>query len=424
MFARLKSRMIRYFFFGSSITSDGYSRLVYLGARFLVFAPLSLCATIGLGLYSLFRPVKILVMRCDRSKVSFVVEDLEVALRLETNRNRISGHRPALIFALLDKPSPNKSLTDMYSRVVTFLGDDRVVLRGIIRYVLPIPRVERRYLPQKNSERLDIWSKEKPILSFSAKEKQDGLLLQKNLLGDTQNPFICIGIAEQNYYKTKHSTEHPVVQTSDLFSYMPSWENYLPCARELLDRGYCMVRMGQYVDGALPENADPRMVDYASKSRTEFGDIWLLGNCRFVVAGGGPGLYWPSSAFNRPTVLTDSYNLYYTPFGPNDLILPQLARSRSEKRLHSFSWIFANGEWAQDRSLIEGDIEIVKNTSEEITEVVLEMDQRLNGTWVETDEDIELQNRFQKLRDVVPKWRIQQSVRIGADFLRRYRHLL
>ena len=143
-----------------------------------------------------------------------------------------------------------------------------------------------------------------------------------------------------------------------------------------------------------------------------------------MVAGGGTGLYWASSAFNRPTVLTDSYNLQYTSFGPNDLILPQLARSRSEKRLHSFSWIFANGEWAQDRSLIEGDIEIVKNTSEEITEVVLEMDQRLNGTWVETDEDIELQNRFQKLRDVIPKWRIQQSVRIGADFLRRYRHLL
>ena len=74
--------------------------------------------------------------------------------------------------------------------------------------------------------------------------------------------------------------------------------------------------------------------------------------------------------------------------------------------------------------MIEGDIEIVKNTAEEISEVALEMYQRLNGTWIETDEDIELQNRFKKLRDAVPKWQVQEGVRIGADFLRRYQHLL
>jgi hypothetical protein len=59
-----------------------------------------------------------------------------------------------------------------------------------------------------------------------------------------------------------------------------------------------------------------------------------------------------------------------------------------------------------------------------ITEVVLEMHQRIDGTWIETDEDIELQARFSGLRASVPKWQVQPSVRIGADFLRRYQHLL
>ena len=63
-------------------------------------------------------------------------------------------------------------------------------------------------------------------------------------------------------------------------------------------------------------------------------------------------------------------------------------------------------------------------TSEEITEVALEMDRRLNGTWIETDEDSELQARFKKLRDVVPQHRFHKNTRIGADFLRRYQHLL
>ena len=80
--------------------------------------------------------------------------------------------------------------------------------------------------------------------------------------------------------------------------------------------------------------------------------------------------------------------------------------------------------WAQKRSLIEGDIEVVKNTVEEINEVVIEMNQRLEGTWIETDEYVELQNRFKKLREVVPKWQVQEGVRIGADFLRRYQNLL
>jgi hypothetical protein len=89
-----------------------------------------------------------------------------------------------------------------------------------------------------------------------------------------------------------------------------------------------------------------------------------------------------------------------------------------------FDWIFTNNEWAQRRALIQGDFEIVKNTAEEITEVVLEMNQRIDGTWVETDEDIELQERFKKLRQGQPPRKVQQSVRIGAAFLRRYKHLL
>ena len=91
----------------------------------------------------------------------------------------------------------------------------------------------------------------------------------------------------------------------------------------------------------------------------------------------------------------------------------------------SFSWLVRQGEgWGHKKSLIEGDIEIVKNTPEEISEVVMEKNQRIDGIWIETDEDVELQNRFKKLRENVPKLQIQEGVRIGANFLRRYQHLL
>ena len=59
-----------------------------------------------------------------------------------------------------------------------------------------------------------------------------------------------------------------------------------------------------------------------------------------------------------------------------------------------------------------------------ITNDVLEMNQRLDGTWIESEEDSELQARFSALRASIPKWQVQPGVRIGAGFLRRYKQLL
>ena len=204
---------------------------------------------------------------------------------------------------------------------------------------------------------------------------------------------------------------------------MPEWKNYIACTEALGKHAIKPVRMGQFVSKDLADIAESSIVDYASSARSEFGDVWLLANCKFVVVG-ATGMWWVSSAFNKPTVLTDSYSLNYSSFGKNDLNVLQLAWNRTDKKLMPFEWIIKHNEWAQVRSLIEGDIEIVKNTAEEITEVVLEMNQRIDGTWVETDEDIELQERFKKLRQSQPPWKVQQSVRIGAAFLRRYKHLL
>ena len=426
MISRIKTNLIKYFFFGNSITDDGYLRLAYLLGRFLIFLPLSLCATLVLGIYSIFRPVKIFMLRCDRSKISFIVEDLEVALRIETHNTKISGTKPALLFAVLDCDSPNRAFTAMYGRVLPFLDDDRPFFRGIIRYTLPIHKIKRKYLRvTQQADYLKIWALEPTQILFNQSEKNTGRLLEKKLFTNTSSSFIAIGVSERSYYENKLLSEADISPLQDIYTCMPEWNSYLKCCEELILRGESVVRMGQFSNTALPATADPKIVDYANTTRTEFGDIWLLANCKFVIAGGSTGIYWVASAFDKPTVITDWYHLYKTSYCPQDLYIPQLAWSRSEKKLKSLEWIFAQGDgWGHKRSLIEGDIEIVKNSPEEITEVVLEMDQRLNGTWIETDEDIELQNRFRQLRDVVPKNRVQEDVRIGADFLRRYQHLL
>ncbi len=425
MIARIKTNLIKYFFFGNSITDDGYLRLAYLVGRFVVFLPLSLGVTLILGVYSIFRPVKIFMLRCDRSKISFIVEDLEVALRIEAHNTKVSGAKPALLFAVLDCDSPNRAFTAMYGRVLPFLDDDRPFFRGIIRYTLPLLRIERRYLARRQSEnQMIVWSESPPTLAFTNTEKQQGAEIEMNLLSQAAKPFVCIALPEKSYYETKMDKEHPVSESTDLFSSFPAWENYFKCIKSLNDAGFDVLRMGQLVDSTISPGTS-ELIDYANTLRSEFGDVWLLGNCKFVIAGGGTGVYWPASTLNKPVVTTDLYSMVTTSYGPNDLTIYQLAWSRSGKKLMPFSWMIQQGEgWARKRSLLEDDIEIVKNSAAEITEVALEMKQRLNGKWFETDEDIELQNRFRKLRDVLPRDRVQENARIGADFLRRYQHLL
>ncbi len=425
MFATAKSRLIKYFFFGNSITNDGYLRLAYLLGRFLVFLPLSLCATLVLGIYSLFRPVKIFMLRCNRSKISFIVEDLEVALRIEAHKEKTTGVRRPFIFAILDCESPNHAFTSMYGRVVPFLDDERPFARGVIRYVLPIFRLRRQYLKCWQSEdQMEVWKNQNSSISFTLKDQKIGKDLEHEFRFNTVNEFVCIGLPEKIYYETKFAQEHGPSINQDLFTMMPSWETYSPSTIKLAESGLDVLRMGQFVEQPISRPKNEGVIDYASLYRSEFGDVWLLGNCKFAISGNGTGFYWISAAMNRPVVATDLPSPQKTSYGQNDIFLPLLALSRSSKELLPFSWLIKNTEWASNRQLIEGDIEIVKNTAEEITEVVLEMNQRIDGTWVETDEDIELQERFKKLRQHQPPWKVQQSVRIGAAFLRRYKHLL
>ena len=427
MIARIKTNLIKYFFFGNSITDDGYLRLAYLIGRFIVFLPLSLCATLVLGVYSIFRPVKIFMLRCDRSKISFIVEDLEVALRIEAHNNKISGRRPALLFAVLDCDSPNSAFTAMYGRVLPFLDDEKFFTRGIIRYALPMFRIQREYLRcWQAKDQMEIWANQDPVNSFTASETKIGKKLESEILTDTNKEFVCIGLPEKSYYEAKMQKEHPISLSHDIYSGFPSWKNYYPSTQSLIALGYEVLRMGQIVGASLDQAQSPGIIDYASSHRSEFGDVWLLANCKFAISGNGTGFYWICEAFNVPTLTVDAPSaLHKSSYGVLDLFTPQLAWSRSEKSLMSFAWIAQQGEaWTNKRSLVEGDIEIVKNTADEITEVVLEMNQRLDGTWVESEEDLELQNRFRKLRNLVPSRNFQQENRIGAGFLRRYKHLL
>jgi putative glycosyltransferase (TIGR04372 family) len=107
------------------------------------------------------------------------------------------------------------------------------------------------------------------------------------------------------------------------------------------------------------------------------------------------------------------------------IFIPKRFWSNVEKRFLTFAEIFRLGAhlfsmtWQYRR---EG-IEWVDNDVDEIRAVVLEMEQRLSGSWVSNPEDEELQSRFRSIWPLRQNGRPLQA-RIGADFLRQHPELL
>ena len=72
---------------------------------------------------------------------------------------------------------------------------------------------------------------------------------------------------------------------------------------------------------------------------------------------------------------------------------------------------------------VDMGIKLLENTPEEIREVTIEMEERLNGTWETTEEDEDLQKRFWKLFKPIDR-RGEINIRIGAAFIKKYHALL
>jgi putative glycosyltransferase (TIGR04372 family) len=96
-----------------------------------------------------------------------------------------------------------------------------------------------------------------------------------------------------------------------------------------------------------------------------------------------------------------------------------------EKRLLTFPEIIDKGieGWTRNGLFTQAGIEVIENTSDEVLALAKEMNARLDGTWVTTEEDEFLQQRF---RDLIPPGHYFYGFpsRIGAEFLRQNRSLL
>ena len=263
-----------------------------------------------------------------------------------------------------------------------------------------------------------LFYKKEAQLRFNDQENQFGLEYLQEMGLRQGDRFVCLAVRDQAYlnqtYNERDWSYHNFRDTKI--------ESYEAAVVALAERGFWVFRMGKVVDSQLSVDHS-RVVDYAiSKHRSDFLDIWLMAHCYFAIST-GLGLDSIADIFRRPIVFVNYLPILDLEAWGRFITAPKhLSWASNHKPLtlqEQLKHTSVNGHYYE-----ENGIQVCDLNPSEITETALEMESRLSGSWVETDEDIVLHEKFwSELRawlnfSKYHGW-IHPEARLGTHYLRR-----
>ena len=285
-----------------------------------------------------------------------------------------------------------------------------------------LPGYETHQVPSSAEDIHNLLGKTRPHLSFTEEEERIGKKeIQKIGLPDDM-PFVCFIGRDAAYLKgfPDRNYDYHNYRNMDI-------KNFIPAVKELTQKGYFGIRMGSVVEESL-NIKDSRYIDYATKYRTDFLDIYLCAKCHFFV-NGMAGLDGVPRGFRKPLVLVNYIPLImYHGNSSVTIIIPKKLWHVKDRRFMSFRESFESGigRILHTEQYKQAGIEPIENTPDEITAVVNEMEERLRGVRQTTDEGEELQRRFKSLfQTYKTDEQLKHSrIYIGTEFLRQNVELL
>ena len=185
--------------------------------------------------------------------------------------------------------------------------------------------------------------------------------------------------------------------------------------------------MGQIV-GAPLVSENPKIVDYATNGmRSEFLDVYLGANCKFCIST-GTGWDVIPAVFRRPVMYSNLLPI----FAPSALSFPTTIYPKSLYDKKTETYLTLNeiinrsvSTIETERGYQEAGVVIRDLSSEELVEAVTEMAQRVEGTFVETPEQKEMQAKLKRILSTHPKLQPSPNyypirAQFGSCFLSRY----
>jgi len=277
----------------------------------------------------------------------------------------------------------------------------------------------------KHTNGFYVFNNTEPNLHFTESEEDQGKALLRRMGVEAHSWFICFHSRDSVYLSDQWVKLYPMSRDWSYQDFRDcDTENYLEAAKYIASLDGFAVRMGYGVAKRLPDLNNPRIIDYATQYRTDFGDVYLPAKCKFFL-GTTAGLYLIATIFHVPVAWANTVSLDHSPFRKGDLYIPKKIWSIQNERFLTFREQVESGvaSYYYTKHYVEAGLEVVENNADEVLDLAREMNERLDGTFEYTEEDEELQSKFRSL--LQPHHISYDSpARMGAIFLRKNKELL
>jgi putative glycosyltransferase (TIGR04372 family) len=265
-------------------------------------------------------------------------------------------------------------------------------------------------------------------ISFNDEEELRGIFFLNDFGLPAGAKFVCFTIRDSAYLD-RHIAKENMLATNrwKYHSFRDGdIDKYVLAAEELARRGYYVFRMGVKVLKPF-KSANPKIIDYAnSKMRSDFMDIYLGAKCKFCIST-DTGIDQISRIFQKPIAYIFVPLGYPYVCNKNNLLITKHHIHKEKNKKLNLSEIFSQNLSLSFRSeeFELNKIELQENSPNEIRDLAIEMDERLNDNWDETNEDKLLQKKFWSLfNENMQKLNLKKPIhgkikaRFGAKYLR------
>ena len=302
-------------------------------------------------------------------------------------------------FFYLSKIICNQTLVDMWRRNIVILPSWLLkpihMISNFFHYLFGVKNVHEINNPTNLDRDVhNLLEKFSSHIRFTEEEENNGKNFLEKLGLPPNAKFVCLIVRDAGYLK-----RHEKTQNDERWSYHNyrdgDIEKYVVAAEELASRGYYVFRMGINVLKHL-KSANPKVIDYANIGiRSDFIDVYLGAKCSFCIST-SCGFDAIPVIFRRPIAYIAAPIGYFSTSNKNFLLLTKHHINKLTKKELSVSEIFSSNTATaySSEEFKNNNVELKENTPEEIRDLVIEMDERINGRWKETEQDILLQHGF------------------------------
>ena len=285
----------------------------------------------------------------------------------------------------------NLQLLKMWKRVLR-IWDNSIYFYNVLKL---LPGGRKHIIKPTNGSRdvFGLLQKSKINLRFTNQEVSYGEKLFSKI-GIKDKKFILMINRSQRYlsevYDFKINFDYHSFRNNKISS-------FIPAAEMITKKGYAVVRAGHLVEETLVTK-NKNIIDYYNKGyRTDFLDIYLAAKCEYIFGSDTGYCALTGWNFRKPILYVNFSQLeYIEPWMDTWLMIFKKYWSIKEKRFLKINEILQSGfgRFHRSEEFKKAGIELINNTEEEIVDINQEMLQRINGEWIESEEDIYLQKKF------------------------------